>query len=117
MTTTTRRRVNPAQVRSAAILSKPICCCELIPAGIPGLATINETTYVLAYNATLPEAGEPVVHGYRLTSTDTYKSYDLLADLADCSCPDFIFRRNTVEHPRCKHQIALAIYKESGKIV
>jgi hypothetical protein len=114
--TCTRRRVLPVRLEEATVLSRAIAPCEMIPAGLPGLVSINGKTYTLAYNATLPEVGEPVVHGYRLTSTDEYKTYDVPADLSDCSCPDHVFRRGTVEHPCCKHQISLRRFREAGKL-
>jgi hypothetical protein len=114
--TCTRRRVLPVRLEEATVLSRAIAPCEMIPAGLPGLVSINGKTYLLAYNATLPEVGAPVVHGYRLTCTETYKVYDIPADLADCSCPDWFFRRNTVQHPCCKHQLSVRLFKEQGKL-
>ncbi len=113
---TTRRRILPVRLEEATVLSKPVCCCEMQPDGIPGRVSINGQVYLLAYNATLPEAGEPVVHGYTLTSTATGKSYDVPADLSDCSCPDFCFRRNSVAHPCCKHQLSMRRWREQGKV-
>ena len=110
------RRVLPVRLEEATVLSRAVCPCEMLPAGLPGMVSINGKTYLLAYNATLPEAGEPVVHGYRLTSTEDYKVYDLPADLADCSCPDWFFRRNRPDHPHCKHQISLSRFREQGKL-
>lgn len=115
--TATRRRVNPVRLTEAVVLSKAICPCEMLPKGVPGLASINGKVYCLAYNATLPDAGGPVVHGYRLTSTEDYKAYDLPADLSDCSCPDYVFRRGTAEFPCCKHQMACRAFREAGKLV
>lgn len=116
-TTLTRRRVNPVTLTEAVVISKPVCCCEMLPKGIPGLVRINGQVYTLTYNATLPEVGEPVVHGYKMASTESLKSYDLPADLWDCTCPDHCFRRNTPAHPQCKHQLAVAAFREAGKIV
>ena len=115
--TCTRRRVNPVCLTEAAVLSKPISPCEMLPAGLPGLVRINGKVYALAYNVTLPETGSPVVHGYRLTCCETYKAYDVPADVSTCDCPDWTFRRNTVEHPRCKHQLSILSWKEAGKLV
>jgi hypothetical protein len=114
--TCTRRRILPVRLEEATLLSKPICCCEMIPAGVPGLVSINGATYTLALNATLPDVGEPIVHGYRLTSTESYKTYDLPHDLSTCDCPDWFFRRNTVAHPHCKHQLSLRQFREAGKL-
>jgi SWIM zinc finger len=114
--TRTRRRVLPVRLEEATVLSRAICVCEMIPAGVPGLVSINGATYTLALNATLPEVGEPIIHGYRLTSMESYKSYDLPADLSTCDCPDWYFRRNTVEHPCCKHQLAVRQFREQGKL-
>ena len=115
-TCTTRRRILPVRLSEATVLSRAVCPCEMQPVGIPGLVSINGQTYTLAYNATLPEVGEPVIHGYRLTSTESYKSYDLPADLSTCDCPDWFFRRNTVAHPRCKHQLSMRQWREQGKV-
>ena len=114
--TCTRRRVNPVRLTEAVILSRAICCCEMLPKGLPGLISINGQTYTLSYNATLPEVGQPIVHGYRLTSTESYKAYDLPEDLSTCDCADWTFRRNTVEHPHCKHQISMRKFHEQGKV-
>ena len=111
-----RRKINPVVLSEATVLGKPVCVCEMQPQGIPGTVSINGQVYTLAYNATLPETGEPIIHGYTLTSTATGKSYDIPADVSTCDCPDWFFRRNTVAHPRCKHQISLRQWKETGKV-
>lgn len=116
MPATTRRRILPVRLAEATVLSKPICSCEILPAGLPGLVSINDRTYALSLNATLPDVGEPIVHGYRLTSTDEYKAYDLPADLSTCDCPDHVFRRGTIEHPCCKHQLAMRLWRERGDL-
>ena len=110
------RRVLPVRLDEAVVLSRAVCPCEMIPGGIPGLVSINGKTYTLAYNATLPEVGEPIIHGYTLTSTESYKSYDLPADVSTCDCPDWFFRRNTVEHPHCKHQLSIRRFREAGNL-
>ena len=114
--TTTRRRILPVRLEEATVLSRAIAPCEMLPNGVPGIVSINGKTYTLAYNATLPETGEPIVHGYRLTSTEDYKVYDIPADLADCSCPDFVFRRGTITEPVCKHIRSVRLWKEAGKL-
>ena len=111
-----RRRILPVRLTEATVLSRAVCPCEMLPKGLPGLVSINGKVYTLAYNATLPEVGEPIIHGYTLTSTEDYKRYDLPADVSTCDCPDWFFRRNTVEHPRCKHQISVSQFKEAGKV-
>ncbi len=110
------RGVLPVRLEEAVVLRRAVCPCEMQPEGIPGLVSINHKVYLLAYNATLPETGEPTVHGYTLTSTATGKGYDLPADVSTCDCPDWFFRRNTVEHPRCKHQLSIRRWKEAHKI-
>ena len=114
--TLTRRRVFPARLEQAEVLSRAVCPCEMLPAGVPGLVRINGVTYTLAYNATLPESGAPVVHGYKLTNTETYKSYDLDAKLDGCDCPDYVFRRGTALHPCCKHLLSIREWREGGKV-
>ena len=54
---TCRRRVLPVRLEEATVLSRAVCPCEMLPAGMPGLVSINGKTYTLAYNATLPEVG------------------------------------------------------------
>ena len=80
--TRTCRRVLPVRLEEAVVLSRAVCPCEMLPAGLPGLVSINGKCYTLEYNATLPEVGEPVIHGYRITCTQSYKQYDIPADLA-----------------------------------
>jgi hypothetical protein len=113
---TCRRRVLPVRLEEATVLSRAIAPCEMLPNGLPGIVSINGRTYTLAYNATLPEVGEPVVHGYRLTCTESYKVYDLPADAGECSCPDWIFRRGTPAFPLCKHAMSVRLWKEAGKL-
>lgn len=113
---TCRRRDLPVRLEEATVLSRAVAPCEMLPAGIPGIVSINGKTYTLAYNATLPEVGAPVVHGYRLTSTVDYKVYDVPADLSTCDCADWFFRRNAVEFPCCKHQLSVRLWKEAGNM-
>ena len=77
----------------------------MIPAGLPGVAEINGTCYRLELNAELPEVGEPVVHGYRLTNLESGQPYDVdvSSPAITCDCPDSTFRRGTAEHKHCKH--------------
>ena len=62
------------------------------------------------------EEGEPVVYGYQIRSTTSYKTYNLDAELLTCDCPDFTFRRGTAEHPHCKHLIALAQFRYASML-
>jgi SWIM zinc finger len=110
------RRILPVRLEEATVLSRAVCPCEMLPKGLPGLVSINSKVYLLAYNATLPEVGEPIIHGYRLTCTESYKTYDVPADMADCSCPDFLFRRGTITHPACKHILGIRLWREAGKV-
>jgi hypothetical protein len=117
MTTIYRPRVvKPVRLDEATVIRKPVCCCEMLPAGLPGLVSINGKEYAWALNATLPEVGEPIVHGHRLTCLESGKFYDLPADLTTCDCPDWFFRRNTIAHPHCKHQLSLRRFREDGKL-
>jgi SWIM zinc finger len=113
MTTATRRRVLPVRLDEATVIRKPICCCEILPAGLPGLVSINGKEYSWALNATLPEVGEPIVHGHRLTCLETGKVYDIDATLTSCDCPDFVFRRGTNDHKFCKHLLSVRKWRNA----
>ena len=87
----------------------------MLPAGLPGLVSINGKGYCRALNATLPEVGEPIVHGHRLTCLETGEFYDPPAGLTTCDCPDWCFRRKKIAHACCKHQLGLGKFREDGK--
>jgi hypothetical protein len=89
------------------LLRRPICCCEILPNGAPGLASINGGEYRIACNAELPEVGEPIVYGYRLTSP-AGDVYDVPADLSSCDCMGSERWRAQFGADVCKHVRALA---------
>jgi len=114
MTAATRtRRVIPTRPRllGVSLLSRAVCPCEILPAGLPGLCSINGRAYTLEYNATLPAEGEPVIHGYRVTSIDSYKAYDIDAETLECDCEDATYSR-----VQCKHSAAVESLRKSGKL-
>lgn len=92
-------------------LSRPICPCEMFPAGVAGAVSINGQGYTLAYNAELPEEGQPVIHGYTLTAEKSGKVYDIRAgvsgEYASCDCADFTYRSHRRQDSRCKHLAAV----------
>ena len=76
------------------LLCSPIAPCELLPRGIPGSIEINGTEYAAVILGYLPEVGEPVVDGYRLTKYNG-ESHDLclVNGRLECTCGDWIYRR------------------------
>jgi hypothetical protein len=106
----TFRAVKPA-VCVSEVLREPLTPCEILPAGLPGVLVINGTTYSVEVLGYLPEVGEPVIDGYRLTKPDgTAHDICLVAGRLECSCGDWIFRRS-VQVDRsladCKHCLAV----------
>ena len=109
MTTMQRpaRRVKPRNAPDCFVLvEKPICPCEMLPAGLPGVALLNGHEYRVEINADLPAIGEPQVHGYRLTNPDG-DTYDVPADLSSCECLGHL-RWSQDRGTVCKHRRALA---------
>jgi hypothetical protein len=79
---------------------RPVCCCEILPDGFPGLVSIGGTDYLLSYHATLPAWGEPLIRGYRLVNLTSGATYDLDAQTLACDCPDALWRRGACKHSR-----------------
>ena len=109
--TLTRRPSTKPRLLSVSCTSRAVCPCEMLPNGVPGIVEINGGVYTLEYNATLPDAGEPVIHGYRVTSTKSYKAYDIDAETLTCDCCDSLYSR-----VQCKHSSAVESLRKSGKL-
>jgi hypothetical protein len=104
------RFVKPA-VCDSAVIRPPVAPCELLPAGLPGVLVINGNPYIVEVLGYLPEHGEPVIDGYRLTKPNG-EAHDLclVAGRLECSCGDWIFRRSCQVEPGladCKHCVAV----------
>jgi hypothetical protein len=112
MPTTTRTR-KPRE-DAFTLLRRPISPCEMVPAGIPGAVEINGDVYTLGYNATCPEQGDVVIHGYRLTKGGG-TVYDLPEDLSECECLGHL-RWSQERGIRCKHRRCLEELKANGEI-
>lgn len=100
------RAVKPAKCE-CEVLAQAYCPCELFPNGLPGTITINGTEYAASVLGYLPEVGEPVVDGYRLTKYNG-EAHDicLVAGRMECTCGDYEFRRAAQAEPElceCKH--------------
>lgn len=101
-------RITKPAVSESAIIRYPIVGCEMVPRGIPGLLEINGIRYTVEVIGTLPPApAEPQVSGYRLTK-DNGESHDLclVCGVLECSCGDYLFRRQARDPRGCKHVIA-----------
>lgn len=100
---------------SCKLLRKPIWPCELLPEGEPGEVEINGQVYDLAVNADLPEHGEPVTYGFRLTNRESERVYDVdcSSQWLTCDCADA-----TYNDPAggCKHSRAIRDLRERGEI-
>ena len=104
--TNATRTVKPS-VCESRLLRQPLAPCEILPAGLPGQLEINGTLYIAEVLGYLPEVGEPVVDGYRLTK-DSGESHDvcLVAGRLECTCGDWLWRRSFQTAPEladCKH--------------
>lgn len=105
---TTKSKTKPL---TCAVLSRPACCCTLLPFGQAGELEINADRYSVEFNAELAEDGTPLVYGYRLTKlADDGNTYDLPFDLAACECMGFL------RHGHCRHQTALRHLRQAGEI-
>jgi hypothetical protein len=103
------RLVKPA-VCESVVLRHPCAPCELLPAGQAGVLEINGTHYAIEILGYLPEVGEPVVDGYRLTKPNG-EAHDLciVAGRMECTCGDWLFRRSCQTDASvadCKHVLA-----------
>jgi hypothetical protein len=104
-----RRFVKPA-VCVSEVLRMPLAPCELLPRGLAGVLVINGTHYAAEVLGYLPEHGEPVVDGYRLTKPNG-EAHDLclVAGRLECTCGDWLWRRSFQNDPEladCKHTAA-----------
>jgi hypothetical protein len=102
--------VKPCVCESRLIVS-PIAPCEILGHGAPGVLEINGLSYAVEILGYLPEVGEPVIDGYRLTKGNG-EAHDicLVAGRMECTCGDWIFRRScqTERHlADCKHTCAV----------
>lgn len=106
------RTIKPAVLASCTCLARPAYHCELLPHGQAGVVEINGTSYDL-----LP-LGDSTRKGYRLTNHDNGNVYDVdtSSGYPECDCPDYLSRRGTVEHPFCKHGLALIRCRKDGVI-
>src|SRR5262245_59553236 len=100
--------LNPVTV-TGRFLQKPICCCEIVPGGKPGVLSIDGTPYLCSFLGELPPApAEPVVYGYAITKHDgTVYHIDTNTRWGQwqCDCADATYRG---ERPGgCKHVAAL----------
>jgi hypothetical protein len=98
--------VKPAVCQSKLHLN-PICPCEILADGAPGLLEINQQLYAVSILGFLPKQGEPVLEGFRLTKGNA-ESHDLcLVDgRMECTCGDWVYRRACQCEPAladCKH--------------
>src|SRR4051812_47870357 len=93
----TRRAVKPVRLDEATVISRPVCPCEICPRGVAGLVSINGTQYTIEVNGELPDVGEPIIYGSRLTNAASGQVYALPASLDECSCPDHFWRRGRSE--------------------
>jgi hypothetical protein len=85
--------VKPAVCESKLQLN-PICPCEILPAGAPGLLEINGQLYSVHILGFLPKVGEPRLEGFRLTKGDgTSHDLCLIDGRIECTCGDWIWRR------------------------
>jgi hypothetical protein len=92
------------------VLRQPIAPCEILPRGLAGELSINGTVYAVEVLGYLPEVGEPVIDGYRLTKASG-EAHDicLVYGRLECTCGDWIFRRSAQAERTlqdCKHCIA-----------
>ena len=109
MTATKARKPRPAPALEVDLQAAPIAPCELFPRGLPGTVLIGGGEYALSYHGELPEAGEPVIDGYRLVKPDG-TSYDLPADADSCEC------LGSLRWGRCKHAQAVRQLRQAGQI-
>ena len=94
------RPIKPVELVNFKLIERPIYHCDLLPEGLPGTVEFNGSTYTV-----LP-LGSDSRDGYRLTNLDNGEVYDVdtSTGYAECSCPDFIFRRGrTGPSDLCKH--------------
>jgi hypothetical protein len=89
------------------MIRRPCAPCDLVPAGIPGLVTINATPYEIEILGELPRVGNLEIDGYRLTKGNG-EAHDLcyVDGRWECTCGDWIFRRSVMAEPHradCKH--------------
>ena len=115
MATKTSTRQKPNHFR-CHMVRRPICPCELVPAGAAGLCQINGATYSIAYNAHLPAQGEPEVYGFTLKKlSDSRLAYDLdcTSGYLTCECGSYYAGR---DRHGCKHIRAIAEWKNAGLI-
>jgi hypothetical protein len=103
------RFVKPA-VCVSEVLRMPLAPCELLPRGLAGVLRINATEYSVEVLGYLPEHGEPVIDGYRLTKPNG-EAHDpcLVAGRLECTCGDWVWRRSCQLDPSladCKHTAA-----------
>src|SRR5262245_1710836 len=90
-----RKPLQPVQVRGK-FLQPPVCPCEIVPGGKPGVLSLDGTPYLVSFIGELPPApAEPVVYGYQLTKADgTLYHIDVNTRWGQwqCDCPDATFR-------------------------
>jgi hypothetical protein len=115
MTTMSQRKPRVKAPDEFLFLRRPICPCEMVPEGLPGAVSINGGIYLLGYNATLPEVGQPVVYGYRLTKDDG-TVYDIPSDLSGCDCRGSERWAPTRGPLVCKHVRCVAYLREQGRL-
>jgi hypothetical protein len=105
-----RNRIVKPAVCESAVLCQPIAPCEILRNGCPGTLAINGTEYAVSILGYLPEAGEPVIDGYRMTKANG-ESHDicLVRGRLECTCGDWLWRRSfQTAGPLadCKHVMA-----------
>src|SRR5262245_58444426 len=96
---------------TCTLVQPPICACEMLPAGQPGVLTIGTGLYRIETISELPEEGEPKVFGYRLTKTDGI-TYDLPVTADSCECMGHLRH-----HCECKHIQAVRQLQAKGLLV
>lgn len=103
----TKKPLQPVSV-TGRFLKRPLCCCELLPQGSPGVLEIDHTPYLCSYVSELPPEDEPIIYGYQITKADG-AVYHIDAATRwgqwQCDCPDAVYRG---ERPGgCRHVAAL----------
>jgi hypothetical protein len=100
-----------AAICASKVIVPPIAPCEILAPGARGVLEINGLLYAVEILGYLPEVGEPVIDGYRLTKGNG-EAHDicLVAGRMECSCGDWIFRRSCQTERSladCKHTKAI----------
>jgi hypothetical protein len=104
----TKPRTYKPAVCESRVIKEPIFPCELVANGTPGAIEINDILYTVEVLGHLPPVGHVVIEGYRLTKSTSGESHDvsLVARALECTCGDWVWRRQYRDGTGCKHTIA-----------